>query len=186
MSYYVFVDNSNVWIEGKYASAVSKGWAGSTYEAHKAGAEDVSWRLDFGKLLDFVTDGNIKDVKHAVLFGSKPPLHDTLWKAMESAKFEVEALDRNFANKEKAIDTGIVQRIDKFLYREAQEGDVFILVMGDKDFIHSVQAIQAEKCTANVAFLDNASGELISEADNFIDLTPNIDKITHIPVKRNS
>lgn len=27
MGYYVFVDNSNVWIEGKYASAVRKGLA---------------------------------------------------------------------------------------------------------------------------------------------------------------
>lgn len=98
---------------------------------------------------------------------------------MADAQFEVEALDRNFANKEKAIDTGIVQRIAKCLYREAKEGDVFILVMGDKDFIHSVQAIRAENCVAKVAFWDNASGELVSEADEYIDLTSNIAKITH-------
>lgn len=123
--------------------------------------------------------GNLSDIKHAILFGSKPPLHDSLWKAMADAQFEVEALDRNFANKEKAIDTGIVQRIAKCLYREAKEGDVFILVMGDKDFIHSVQAIRAENCVAKVAFWDNASGELVSEADEYIDLTSNIAKITH-------
>ena len=179
MSYYVFVDNSNVWIEGKIASAVSKGWASNTAAAHASKIEDSAWRIDFGKLLNFVTDGNLSDVKHAILFGSKPPLHDSLWKAMADAQFEVEALDRNFANKEKAIDTGIVQRIAKCLYREAKEGDVFILVMGDKDFIHSIQAIRAENCVAKVAFWDNASGELVSEADEYIDLTPNIAKITH-------
>lgn len=179
MSYFVFVDNSNVWIEGKIASAVSKGWAANTAAAHASKIEDSAWRIDFGKLLSFVTDENLSDVKQAILFGSKPPLHDSLWKAMEEAQFEVAALDRNFANKEKAIDTGIVQRIDKCLYREAKKGDVFILVMGDKDFIHSIQAIRAENCVAKVAFWDNASGELVSEADEYINLTPNIAKITH-------
>ena len=179
MSYFVFVDNSNVWIEGKFVSAVAKGWAKNTYEAHNNRAEDCAWRIDFGKLLNFVTNGHVADVKHAILFGSKPPLHDSLWSAMQKAQFEVISLDRNIANKEKAIDTGIVQKIDKCLYKEAQEGDVFILVMGDKDFIHSVQAIRDEKCVAKVAFWENASGELIGEADEFINLTPNISQITH-------
>lgn len=179
MSYFVFVDNSNVWIEGKIASAVSKGWAKSPSLAHSAKIEDTSWRIDFGKLLNFVTSGNISNVKHAILFGSKPPANDSLWNAMRNAKFEVEALDRNFANKEKAIDTGIVQRIDKCLYREAEKGDIFILILGDKDFIHSVQAIRAENCISKVAFWENASAELISEADEFINLTPNISAISH-------
>ena len=179
MSYFVFVDNSNVWIEGKIASAVAQGWAKNTHEAHRLGAEDSAWRIDFGKLLSFVTGGNIADVKHAVLFGSKPPLHDSLWNAMKQAQFEVSALDRNVANREKAVDTGIVQKIDRYLYKEASAGDIFVLVMGDKDFIHSVQAIQEENCIAKVAFWDNASGELIGEADEFINLTPNIAAITH-------
>ena len=85
MSYFVFVDNSNVWIEGKVASAVAKGWAPNTYAAHASKIEDSAWRIDFGKLLSFVTDGNVTDIKHAILFGSKPPLHDSLWNAMEKA-----------------------------------------------------------------------------------------------------
>lgn len=179
MAYYVFVDNSNVWIEGKFVSAVAKGWAKNTYEAHSKGAEDSAWRIDFGKLLSFATDGHVADVKRAILFGSKPPLNDSLWSAMKHAQFEVSPLNRNVANKEKAIDTGIVQKIDRCLYKEAEEGDIFILIMGDKDFIHSVQAIREEKCVAKVVFWDNASGELISEADEFINLTPSIAQITH-------
>lgn len=106
-------------------------------------------------------------------------MNDSLWAAMRDAQFEVTALDRNLANKEKAVDTGIVQQISKSLYRDAQEGDTFVLVMGDKDFLPSVQAIHEEKCICHIAFWSNASGELISEADQFIDLTPNIAKITH-------
>lgn len=179
MAYFVFVDNSNVWIEGKFNSAVKKGWASNTFDAHRHGIEDNAWRMDFGKLLKFVTNNHLDDVKRAILFGSKPPLHDSLWSAMEHACFEVSALDRNFANKEKAIDTGIVQKIDKCLYREAKEGDIFILVVGDKDFIHSVQAIRDEKCIAKVVFWENASAELTGEADEYINLTPNISAITH-------
>lgn len=179
MAYFVFVDNSNIWIEGKYASAVSKGWAKNTFEAHQNGAEDKSWRIDFGKLLNYVTDGNIADVKRAVLYGSKPPHNDSLWDAMRNAQFEVSDLDRNSANKEKAVDTGIVQNIARCLYLEAKENDIFVLVMGDKDFIHSVQAIREQKCVARVAFWDNASGELISEADEYYNLTPQIAAITH-------
>lgn len=179
MSYFVFVDNSNVWIEGKFVSAVKKGWANSIFQAHQIGAEDTAWRIDFGKLLQFVTDNHVADVKRAVLFGSKPPQNDSLWDAMRNAQFEVSALDRNVANKEKAIDTGIVQEIAKSLYKDATEGDIFILVLGDKDFVPSVSAIRQENLIAKVAFWNHASGELVGEANEFIDLTKNIDSISH-------
>ena len=68
MSYFVFVDNSNVWIEGKVASAVAKGYAANTVDAHQRGIEDSSWRIDFGKLLNCVTGGNTTDIKRAVLY----------------------------------------------------------------------------------------------------------------------
>ena len=179
MSYFVFVDNSNVWIEGKYASAVSKGYASNVYEAHEKGLQDNAWRLDYGKLLRLVTKNNTGDIKHAIMFGSKPPKNDSLWNAIKASQFEVVALDRNINNKEKAVDTGIVQEIAKYLYRYAHEGDTFVLVMGDKDFIPSVKAIQDEKCDAVVAFWNNASGEIISEASSYIDLTPHLTQITY-------
>lgn len=179
MAYFVFVDNSNVWIEGKVASAVAKGFVKNTVEAHQKNIEDSSWRIDFGKLLDVVTDGNVKDVKKAVLFGSRPPHNDSLWKAMQEAQYEVVALDRNAAGKEKAVDTGIISRIDKALYKEAAEGDAFVLVMGDKDFKPAIESIREEKCKSIVAFWNNASGELVSEADEYIDLTQKITEITH-------
>lgn len=179
MSYFVFVDNSNVWIEGKFASAVAKGWAKNTVEAHMLNIQDLSWRLDFGKLLRSVTSGHANLIKKAVLFGSKPPHNDSLWNAMAKAQFEVIALDRNVAGKEKAVDTGIIAKIDKALYKEAQDGDTFILVMGDKDFIPALEAIREEGCLSVVAFWNNASGELIAEADNFIDLTSIIQDISH-------
>ena len=73
MSYFVFVDNSNVWIEGKFVAGVKNGWAANIFEAHQKRAQDDSWRIDFGKLLAFVTDNHTADVKRAILYGSKPP-----------------------------------------------------------------------------------------------------------------
>ena len=98
---------------------------------------------------------------------------------MAKAQFEVIALDRNIANKEKAIDTGIIARIAKALYKEADEGDTFVLVMGDKDFKPALEMIREENCKSVVAFWDNAAAELISEADEFINLTPLLQSITY-------
>ena len=179
MAYFVFVDNSNVWIEGKIASAVTKGWAKNTAEAHSRRIEDKAWRIDFGKLLLCSTHGNITEIKKAVLFGSKPPHHDSLWNAISNAQFEVVALDRNIANKEKAIDTGIIAKIAKSLYKEASEGDTFVLIMGDKDFKPALEAIREENCKSIIAFWDNAAAELIGEADDFINLTPLIQNISY-------
>ena len=51
--------------------------------------------------------------------------------------------------------------------------------MGDKDFKPALETIREEKCQSIVAFWDNASAELISEADKFINLTLQIKAITH-------
>ena len=179
MSYFVFVDNSNVWIEGKIASAVAQGWAKNTVEAHSRKFEDKAWRIDFGKLLRCATYGHLSDIKKAVLFGSRPPHNDSLWHAMAKAQFEVVALDRNIANKEKAVDTGIITRITKALYKEATEGDTFVLVMGDKDFKPALEVIREENCKSVIAFWNNAAAELIGEADEFINLTPLLQTISH-------
>jgi hypothetical protein len=49
---FVYVDNSNVWIEGQRASAVAKGMAKDAWEAQEKGILDSSWRYDFGRLYE--------------------------------------------------------------------------------------------------------------------------------------
>lgn len=179
MSYFVFVDNSNIWIEGKYVSAVKKGYANNIYEAHSKNCQDNSWAIDFGRLLYAVTDTNVADIKDAVLFGSKPTDKDSLWKAMESVGFKVVNIPRNVANKEKKVDTGIVAEILRTLYTKAEEGDEFILLMGDADFVPVMEQIAERKMSTTIAFWSHASGELKAAADRFIDLNAIIDKITY-------
>lgn len=167
MGYYVFVDNSNVWIEGKYASAVRKGMAPDICTAHEKKISNNSWKMDFGKLLSCAVDGNIDDVKEAIIVGSKPTHKDSLWKAMESAGFTVETQERNSSNKEKKIDTGVVQIINRKLYKESEEDDVFVLVLGDSDYVPVVEAIGEEGRKTRIVFWDNVAGELTASADEF-------------------
>ena len=60
-----------------------------------------------------------------MIVGSKPTQKDSLWRAMASAGFKVETEQRNFANKEKKVDTGIVQKINKN-YLEKQKMGMYL------------------------------------------------------------
>lgn len=167
MGYYVFVDNSNVWIEGKYASAVKKGMVGDICSAHDKKISDNSWKIDFGKLLSCAVDGDLQNVKEAIIVGSKPTQKDSLWNAMESAGFQVDTEQRNSSNKEKKVDTGIVQKINKKLFRESEEGDVFVLVLGDSDYVPTVETVEEEGRKVKIVFWNNVAGELLVAASEY-------------------
>ena len=179
MKYYVFVDNSNVWIEGKFASAVKQGFASNIIEAHRQNICDNSWGMDFGKLLYYVSDCEPQKIEEAVIIGSKPTDKDSLWAAMETAGFRVSNHPRNASNREKKVDTGIVQEINKILYKQSNEGDIFILALGDADYVPTVEAIKEEGRVVKVAFWSNVSGELKAAANEYLDLTNIIEKIQY-------
>lgn len=73
--------------------------------------------------------------------------------------FEVHNRDRNIL-KERKVDTGIVAEILKTLYIQASQNDVFILVMGDSDFVPVISQIRDRGVKCIIAFWDNVSGEL--------------------------
>lgn len=179
MGYFIFVDNSNVWIEGKYVSAVRKGLAADIVEAHNMKKSDNAWKIDFGKLLNCVVAGDVTNVKEAIIVGSKPTNKDSLWKAMEAAGFDVETHPRNQSNKEKKIDTGVVQKINDTLYEKSEEGDEFILVMGDRDYVPVVEAIERKKRIAHIAFWEHVSGELTVAASKYTNLNDHFDEIEY-------
>jgi hypothetical protein len=71
MANFLYVDNSNVWIEGMHASAVAKGVAPDIWTAMEHRICDYDWKLDFGRLYEFA-GGAASDVGRAVLYGSSP------------------------------------------------------------------------------------------------------------------
>ncbi|MEI7895305.1 MAG: hypothetical protein WCI05_19565 [Myxococcales bacterium] len=52
MSALIYLDDSNLWIEGKKVSAVSKGMALDIWEASETKTFDNTFKLDFGRVLE--------------------------------------------------------------------------------------------------------------------------------------
>jgi len=91
---YVFVDNSNLWIEGKkVAGRHSKPAVPSNYR----------YRIEYGKLLEHVLDGR-ELAAVPKLYGSEPPPNDSVWKIIRAKGFDVKVFKRNIYNKEKGVD----------------------------------------------------------------------------------
>lgn len=171
MASYVYVDNSNVWIEGMHIAAVNAGTASSLQEAQENNICDYSWSYDFGKLLSFA-GGNDSEIKRAKLFGSRPPINDSLWRSARANGFEVVTEDRNYyTNREKKIDSGICTAIMEDSYELMVPGqDEVILVAGDRDYVPTAESLKRRGITFSVCFWDHAARELRDVADHFYSL----------------
>lgn len=168
MANYLYVDNSNVWIEGMRVSAVANGIAPDLWTAIDNRIVDYNWKIDFGKLHEFAGGD---EIGRAVLYGSRPPANDSLWAIAKRQGFEVVVHDRSAGNKEKKIDTTIVRDITKDSYERMKAGvDEFTLVAGDSDYVPVVEDLVARGFKFDVAFWDHASHELKAACSKFISL----------------
>lgn len=170
MANFLYVDNSNVWIEGMHVAAVANGIAPTIWDALENGICDYSWKIDFGKLYQFA-GGDKKDVGRAVLYGSRPPKNDSLWSVAKAKGFEVVVYDRNAANKEKKVDTSIAADMiaDSYELMDPKKDEV-TLVSGDRDLVPAVEKLCKRKFKVDLVFWDHASGELRAACTNFISL----------------
>ena len=124
----IIVDNSNIWIEGmKYSAKLKR----MPKTPDGKDACDFSWRIDFGKLLNVVSEG--KSIRKAILVGSRPPKNDSLWNAAKSKGFEVIVQNRNAKNKEKAVDTSLVAVGTRLIC--TTKPAVLKILSGDSDFM---------------------------------------------------
>jgi hypothetical protein len=175
MASFLYVDNSNVWIEGMHVSAVQRGMAPDIWTAQDEKITDGEWRLDFGKLYE-VAGGDV--VGRAVMYGSKPPPNDSLWLAAEREGFEVVVFDRNASNREKKVDTQLAADVITDSYEWMQEGrDDVRLVAGDADYVPVMEKLQERGFPCILVFWDHASRELKDAASEFICLDPRLDEL---------
>jgi predicted nuclease of predicted toxin-antitoxin system len=172
MANLLYLDNSNVWIEGMHVAAFQNGLAPDVWSAVKNRICDHSWKLDFGKVFQFA-GGDAVDVKKASFFGSKPPKNDSVWDAAKRRGFEVVTYDRNVANHEKKIDADIVATMiedsDEILTIDQDE---VTLVAGDADYVPAIEKLQRRGIPVHVVFWAHASRELKEVATMFVDLNP--------------
>ncbi len=168
MSNFLYVDNSNVWIEGMHVAAVAAGIAPDIWTAQSAKITE-RYSIDFGKLREFA-GGQAGDVARATLYGSRPPPNDSLWKAAEAQGFEVVVYDRNAANREKKVDTKITTDIMTASFSIVHEGDEMTLVAGDRDYVPVAEALAERGIPFHIAFWDHAAKELKAAATSFTSL----------------
>ena len=177
MPNFLYVDNSNVWIEGMHVSAVVSGTAPGIWEAMEHRICDYTYKVDFGRLYQFA-GGDHAEVGRAVLYGSRPPANDSLWEIARRKGFEVVVYDRNVANKEKKIDTSIAADMIADSYeRMNPKTDEVTLVSGDADLVPAVEKLRARGFPVYVCFWEHASGELKRAATRFISLNPHFDHL---------
>ena len=173
MAELVYVDNSNVFIEGQRVQAVESGRAPDILDAMNKSILDSSFKIDFGKLHSFVAGNDDSKIRRCMLFGSRPPPNDSLWNVARRAGFEVLVHDRNIAKREKKIDAEIITNMLRDAYTiVSKECDTITLVSGDKDFVPPVKQLAADGFNVEVVFWAHAADELRATCRRFVNLNP--------------
>lgn len=178
MADYVYVDNSNLYIEGRRVSAVKEKMVKNIHEAMNDGIFDNAYTISFGKLYDFLcgTDKH-REISRVALFGSRPPPNDGIWTIAEKAGFELHLEDRNIRNKEKKIDTQIATFLTRDAYKSGAPSDTFVLVAGDADYVPTINLLKEDGYFVEVVFWDHASQELKKAASRFVGLDKHLEHL---------
>ena len=128
---WIFVDDSNLWIEGKKAFAKARGLMDNI-------SEDPRARIEIGRMTDAISQG--RKVAAYNFYGSRPPPHDTVWRKAEEAGYKLKIFDRSKINgREKRVDTSLALGIARSIYKDATEVGTVIIVSGDADFCDAAE-----------------------------------------------
>ena len=132
---WLFVDDSNIWIEAKKVASKLKGF--KTKQDHRL-------RIDMGKLTDVVTAG--RPVKKGILYGSEPPKIDSVWKKIREKNFEVKTKRKSIiTRKEKEVDGQLITDVTALACKTPEEErSTIILITGDADIRPAVEKIMEE------------------------------------------
>jgi uncharacterized LabA/DUF88 family protein len=167
---HLFVDNSNVLIEGRrYSEMKRKGR--STLGPYT----DETYELDWGKFIHLVKSRDSRVLGEVpVLYGSRPPAIDSVWQRIRDDGFDVKLFDRNIRNLEKGVDMemglDIADRI-----RDSSEPGIIVIASGDADFVPVVSRVLRRGWDVEVWFWSNAAAELRTAAPRFYPMDAHLD-----------
>ena len=132
---WIFVDDSNIWIEGKKLRAKMQGLKSE---------EDPRARIDIGRLTDFAAMKTRKVVK-GTLYGSEPPAIDTVWKKIREKGWTVPDPKRRsmVTGKEKKVDAQLVADVTELACRSNREikPGTIIIISGDADATPAIEKV---------------------------------------------
>src|SRR5690348_7403770 len=120
---FVYVDNSNIWIEGKRLSGKQQ---------RPPVESNYNYRIDYGRLLTHIARGRSMPTMPQ-LYGSEPPPNDSVWKLIRSKGYDVKVFKRNFFGKEKGVDMRMGMDVARLIYKEHPTPATVLIVAGDGD-----------------------------------------------------
>lgn len=174
MDYNLYLDNSNVFIEGQRVYA-----ARHSAQKKLTKALDRHYRLDFGKLIE-ITCGFDSDLGKLLFYGSEPPPTDSVWEAASQHGFRNKIFQRSKHNKEKMVDTQLTVDLMKDIYTELQPTtDRIVVVAGDADYVPAIEAARDRGFFVKVAFWQHASSAIKKAASEFLPLNGHLKDLTH-------
>ncbi len=185
---FVYVDNSNVYIEGQRASAVAQGLNGvkSLAEAMRRNTVDGEWKLNYWYLHQFIASPKAAQVGHVKLWASSPELSHPIWEVIGKIGYQVNFYERNIVNREKKIDTALAYHVGKDAFSGVIKTgyDEITLVAGDKDYVPVVADLLDSGHKVSIVFWDSAAAEMqafanrVANPAKFVSLTPHLHHLT--------
>ena len=126
----IFVDDANLWIEGKKAFAKEKGLRTP---------EDPRARFNIGRVTEVVAAGREDQIAGITLYGSRPPEVDSVWKKMKEHNWKLDIKDKSYhTGKEKQVDSQLITDVVSLVASQGAPG-ILIIVSGDADYIPPIQ-----------------------------------------------
>lgn len=158
----VYVDQSNVFAEGCFVSAVRKGWAQDIWDAHERGVRDHHFTVDFHRLYR-ITGASPSGI--ARLYSSRTYANDRVWHFARQAGFATRVFARNRAGKEKQVDGQLI--VDALTDAALATPTPVVLVAGDEDYVPLVRRLRELGREVRVMFWSHASRALRDAASSF-------------------
>ncbi|PKY47258.1 hypothetical protein RhiirA4_462388 [Rhizophagus irregularis] len=142
---HIFVDNSNIEIEGKkLISALESVYENQLY-------------IDYGRLLKTLLNGRqIGD--DPVIVGSRPPPNDSIWRKIEDFGYRVTVFDKNYAFQEKEVDNELWLSISDAIQEHKRPG-IIVLVAGDGDYRPALTRALLRDWIVEIWFWDHAMSQ---------------------------
>lgn len=134
MTIHLFVDNSNVLIEGRRFS-YRKTKKRSKLSPHT----DDKYEIDWGKFIYLMKENDKRDLADVpILYGSRPPPDDSVWERIRSDGFDAKVFDRNIRNQEKSVDMSMgLDASDRF--HTVTPAATIAIAAGDADYVPAIK-----------------------------------------------
>ena len=163
---FIYVDDSNMWIEAKKLAAK---------QSNLKCVEDPRLRLDIGRMADVVASG--REVAWGILYGSEPPPIDTVWEKIRERGWKVVTTKRSrFTNKEKQVDHQMVADMTALVSDRSVAKGKILIVSGDADVIPAIREGLRKKWSFEIwmweSGISNALKHLAEENPDLLTISP--------------